>query len=156
MTTSQILTAIYDAIKDGERTALQTFLDLEKNHGMTGIKRTEFEKRWEDCLKYPVKGKLDAIAARQQELMYEINNALLSLDPPWEEVVEVGSLIKAAAESPRGLPDALEMLSEYSPDLAAKFKKQASKEFPEIFPATKPVDALIAAPTEPTSGKAKE
>ncbi len=138
MKTHEVLAAIYEAWKLGNETPLQCFLRLERleEGKLTGLSRSNFEKLWEQCAKYPSKHKLDVITTRQQELRNEITEAMLRVDPPWEQVVEWCQLIKEAQESPNGLPYALEGLFEYSPVLADDFKVRCEVEFPTVFKPT--------------------
>lgn len=133
MTPSEILTALYESWKAGEETALQCFLRLDRDLGMKGVKRADFEKLWEQCAKYPAKHKLDALTARQNELKNEIAEAMLQVDPPWSEVIEFCKLIKDAQDGPNGLPYALEALHEHNPDKANALRLRCEQEFPAIF-----------------------
>jgi hypothetical protein len=132
----EALMAIYERSK-GDETVLQVFLDLERNHGMTGVKRSDFETRWDECRKWPLKFKLDIITMRQDELGREVCEAMLACDPPWDEVVDFAKLIKHAKETPRGLPEALEALAEHRPDVAASLRARCEVEFPVEFNAAK-------------------
>jgi hypothetical protein len=136
----QILTEIYNRSRGhaegsefgpDNRTCLQHFLDLEKNHGMSGVSRSIFEERWNQAVKYPVQTKLEVITARQQDLINDVVDAMLRCDPPWEEVIEWAEMAKAAKENPRGLPDALTALSTYTN--VNELRDRCVAEFPQIF-----------------------
>lgn len=134
MKLADVLSEIYTRSRSDERTALQHFLDLERNHGMTGVTRAKFEEYWEIAKKYPCKVKLDIITERQQATKKELLEAMLACDPPWDDVLEWAKLIKEAQETPHGLPLALEGLAEYNPALAVELRTRCESEFPAQFP----------------------
>lgn len=129
----EILRTIYDEIKLGQRTALQVFLDLDKNRGMTGVTRDEFNSHWDTCLKHPVKLKLDAITMREQEFLFDLNQAMLSCDPPWDEILEFADAIVGVKRSQEGIRPAIEALRRFDGNQATALELRARELFPKLF-----------------------
>jgi hypothetical protein len=140
MKTHEILNEIYTRSRGhaegsdfgpDNRTCLQHFLDLEKNHGMAGVTRQIFEQHWNRAVKYPVQVKLEIITGRQQDLINDVVDAMLRCDPAWDDVIEWAELAKAAKENPRGLAPALDALG--ATQDVTELRARCTDEFPELF-----------------------
>lgn len=133
MLKEDVYLAIYERSRSDERSPLEHFLDLERNHGMTGVTRSDFEKTFEQAIKYPAQIKLQALTARQDTFKRDLTEAMLAQDPPWDEVVSWNSLIAGVNQTPEAITAAIEGLWVYEHGIARRLKERACVLFPTIF-----------------------
>ena len=131
MTELEAIETVCKMAAEGEP-VLKAFSYLTKGpDGQKGLSKEKFEKKYNELKASPLLRKLEIRQVREGEWKNKLAGAVMLIDPPEEEAVEIASLLAQSRENPRRLPALFKAIEKYEID--ASIEDEARVLYPLVF-----------------------